>query len=195
MIKRISNFTKNKYTHIIRDIVSDLGRPVEVFKKPTKHECFNCFFDKLTNSSTNNCKWTLSEALQMQSDYEFSGGIGTKYKYFSTGRCPICKGKGYLETQTRVRIKCKIIWDPEFDGALNVDSSGVSGSTNVELKTDPKYRQILTDCAYMMVDGAKCVLAKPPVLRGIGEKSILVILAFTTDNISLPKDDDKKDYI
>ena len=194
MRKRIGTFTRKKFTNSIRDIMSDLGRPVEVFKKPTKHECFNCYYDKLTNSSTNTCKWTLAEALQKQTEYIQAGGIGLKYKYFSTGRCPICKGKGYLETLRKAWVKCKITWDPEADGALISDSPGVSGSTNVELKTDPKYLSLFTDCIHMFVDGVKCVLAKPPIIRGIGEASLLVILAFTTDKITPPTDGSEKNY-
>ena len=194
MRKRISAFTKNRYTRAIRNIMSDLGRPVEVFKKPAKHECFNCYFDKLTSSSTNTCKWTLAEALQKQNEYVQSGAIGIRYKYFSAGRCPVCKGKGYLETQRKVWVKCKITWDPEADGALVSDSSGISGSTSVELKTDPKHRAVFTDCQYMFVDGVKCTLSKPPIVRGLGDTSLLVILAFTTENITPPIDGCYKEY-
>jgi len=174
--------------------MSDLGRPVEVFKKPTKHECYNCYFDKLTGSSTNTCKWTLAEALQKQNEYLQSGGVGLKYKFFSAGRCPICKGKGYLEVQRKVWAKCKITWDPEADGALVSDSSGVSGSTSVELKTEPIYKDLFTDCMYMFVDGVKCTLSKPPIVRGLGDTSLLVILAFTTENMTPPTDDSDKVY-
>lgn len=194
MRRRISNFTKGRYTKAIREVMDDLGRPVEVFKQPAKHECFNCYFDKLTGSSTNTCKWTLAEALQKQSEYQQTGGIGLRYKYFSSGRCPICKGKGFLQTQRKVWVKCKITWDPEFDGTLMNDSAGKSGSTSVELKTDPKYRDLFTNCIYMNVDDVRCTLSKPPIVRGIGEKSLLVILAFTTENITPPVDNSDKEY-
>lgn len=186
MRKRIGSFTKNRYTQTVRNIMNDLSRPIEVFKKPTKHECFNCHYDKLTNSSTNICKVTSAEAFQLQSDYENSGGIGLRYKYFSSGRCPVCKGKGYLESQIKARVRCKITWDPESEGALVSDSPGVSGSTSVELKTDPKYLKLFTECMFIVVDGVKCVLSKPPILRGVGETALLIILAFTTEKISPP---------
>lgn len=194
MIRRISDLTKKKYTTIIRDIIDDLGRPVEVFKKPSKYECLNCHYDKLKDSSTGICKWTPAEAFQKQSDYENSGGVGTRYKFFSKGRCPICKGKGYLETIRKVWVKCKITWDPEADGTLVHDSPGVAGSTSVELKTDPKYLDLFKNCVYLKVDNMECVLAKPPTLRGIGSKSLLIVLAFTSDGV-VNTDDQQKDYL
>jgi len=194
MRKRISTTTRKKFTNSIRDIMSDLSRPIEVFKTPIKHECFNCYYDKLTNSSTNTCKWTLAEALQKQNEYAQSGGIGVKYKYFSTGRCPICKGKGYLETLRKAWVKCKITWDPKADTEFISDPAGVSGNTSVELKTDPKYINLFTDCTHMFVDDIKCVLSKPPIIRGIGEASLLIILAFTPDKVTTPVEGGGKIY-
>ena len=40
MRKRINSVVKNRYTQTVRNIMNDLSRPVEVLKKPTKHECF-----------------------------------------------------------------------------------------------------------------------------------------------------------
>ena len=83
MKKRVSAYTKERYKKIIGSLIEGLSKPVEVFKKPVKHECTNCYFDKTTNSSTNMCKWTLPETLQKQQEYIDSGGITIKYKYFS----------------------------------------------------------------------------------------------------------------
>lgn len=194
MRKRISTFTKKKFTNSIRSVISDLSRPVEVFKKPATFECFNCFYDKLTKSSTNTCRWTLAEALQKQSDYVSGGGIGTRYKYFSHGRCPICKGKGFLETIRKVWVNCKVNWDPESEGTLINDTVGVSGNLVVELKADPKYLTLFRDCVSLRVDNIECKLAKPPMIRGMGESSLLVLLAFAIDNIAPPIDDSIKEY-
>jgi hypothetical protein len=194
MKKRVSSAIRSRFTGIIKDVMNDLGRPVEVFKQPSRHECLNCYYDKLTNSSTGDCKWTLSEALQQQSEYENSGGIGLKYRYFSKGRCPICKGKGFLETIRKVWIKCKVTWDPDISNSYVADSVGVSGSTNVELKTDPKHLTLFRDCVGIRVDGLACTLAKPPILRGIGGSSLLIIMAFTSEGTPSPVDSEVKDY-
>jgi hypothetical protein len=59
MKKRVGKNIKQKYKKIINSFINDLSRPVEVLKKPTKHECPNCYYDKLTNTSTNQCKYSL----------------------------------------------------------------------------------------------------------------------------------------
>lgn len=195
MRKRISDKTKRKYKKRINSVIKDLGRPIEVFKQPAKHECLNCYYDKLTNTSTNDCKWTVQEASQKQQEYIDSGGIGLRYKFFSKGRCPVCKGQGYLVTIRKVWIDCKITWSPRNQGNdLTYTAAGVEGSTIVELKVDPKYYDTFKNCSSLRIDGIECKLSTIPVMRGLGNKSLMIITAFTTEKPSIDRDEKIKDY-
>ncbi len=194
MKRRVGNYTKRKYKNSMRSVINDLGRPVEVYKQPVKYECFNCYFDKLTDSSTNTCKWTLAEALAKQVEYESSGGVGIRYRYFSVGRCPICKGQGYLESVRKVWINCKITWAPGSDNDIVYTAAGTEGSTIVELKTDPKYYNIFKNCKLLYVDGIECKISKAPILRGLGNQTVMVVTAFTTDKPKIDSGEIIKEY-
>ncbi len=194
MKRRLSNKTKKRYQKVIRSLIKDFGRPIEVYRQPVKHECFNCYYDKLTDSSTNTCKWTLSESLQKQQDYEDSGGIGVNYRYFVRGRCPVCKGRGYLETIRKVWVDCKITWAPGSGNDMVYTAAGTEGSTIVELKVNPKYYDLFKNCKSIKVDGVECKISKAPVLRGLGNQAIMIVTAFTTDKPKIDSGEILKDY-
>lgn len=194
MKTRVGKHTKHRYKKILNSFINDLSRSVEVFKKPIRHECPNCFYDKLTNTSTNTCKWTLIETMQKQHEYEDSGGIGVRYKYFSKGRCPVCKGKGVLEVIRKQWVDCKINWNPLDNSDILSGASGLDNKLLVELKTNPKYIKLFSNCDTMKIDEISCKLYKPPVLRGLGNEAILVVIAFTDQLIGEDEDDVTKDY-
>lgn len=194
---RVRSFTKDKYQKAIRNIVKGLSRKVQVYKQPIKSECPNCYYDKMTDSSTGKCKWTPVEALAKQAEWEASGNITTMYKYFLRGRCPVCKGQGYLETQRRVWVDCLVTWDPSargFGNTMTYTPAGTEGSTIVQLKTEPKFFDLFKNCTKLVIDGIDCKLSKPPLLRGLGNQSLLIITAFTTDKPKIDSDEIIKDY-
>lgn len=195
---RIKSKTKDKYQKRIRDFVIDgMGRSVEIFRQPLKSECPNCFYDKLTDRSTGEVKWTLSEAIQKQSDYEASGAIGLRYKFFVKGRCPVCSGRGFLEVQRRTYVQCKVTWEPSLPGSTNnivFTAAGTEGSTILELKTHPKYQDTFKNCLQVKVDGIICKISKPPIIRGLGNQALLIVTLFTTEKPKLDSGEIIKDY-
>ena len=58
---RISPKTKERFRKSIRNVIDGLSRTVVINKQPIKHECNNCYYDKLTGRSTGKCKWTIQE--------------------------------------------------------------------------------------------------------------------------------------
>jgi hypothetical protein len=40
----------------------------------------------------------------------------------------------------------------------------------------------------------ECKLSKPPILRGLGNKSVLVIVAFTAEKLKTDNDEIRKGY-
>jgi hypothetical protein len=73
-------------------------------------------------------------------------------------------GKGVITTSRKKYINANIIWNPTRDAlnALDFNEAGSSGITKV---------------------GVSCKIATPPVLRGVGNESILVSLFFTEDTM------------
>lgn len=186
---RISPRAKERHRRTIRNVIDGLGRKVTVYKQPIKSECPNCFFDKMTGRSTGKCKWTPAEALAKNDT--------TRYKYFLRGRCPICKGQGYLEVQRRTWVNCLVTWDPMqrgYGNQLTYTPAGTEGSTIVQLKTNPKYYDTFKNCIKILVDGVECKISRPPILRGLGVQAVMVVTAFTTEKPQLDSDEIIKDY-
>jgi len=103
--------------------------------------------------------------------------------YFAVGRCPVCLGKGVLVTTRRKCIDGIVVWNPSGEkmNSLTFTEAGFEGATKVEIKTDPCNLDLIKNAKYVLIDGLKCKLSNPPIIRGIGEKDILVAQFFTTD--------------
>lgn len=195
---RVSKKTKDRYKRQIQSLIKGLSRKVVIYKQSIKNKCDNCYFDKMTQSSTGKCKWTVVEANKKQVEWEEQENTKTiKYKYFRFGRCPVCLGKGSLETQRKRYISCSITWNPGGRwGNTNFISSpaGTEGSLIVQLKTDPKYFDMFKNCSKIVVDGFECQLSQPPILRGLGNESLLIVIAFTTQKSKIDSNEIIKEY-
>jgi len=194
---RISKRVKEKHKKAIRNVIKGLSRKVEVYKQPRKLECPNCYYDKFTDSSTGKCKWTPVEALQKQIDYENEGNTDLRYRYFKFGRCPVCRGQGYLTIKRKVWVDCLVTWDPGARGSRNsitFTAAGTEGSTLVQLKADPKHYDLFKNSSRIIVDGVECKISKPPILRGLGTQAVLIITAFTTEKPKIDSGEIIKDY-
>ena len=193
---RIHPKTKDRFRKSIRDVVKGLSRKVQIYKQPIKSECPNCYYDKLTSKSTGKCKWSVVEAEAKQLAYENEHPGQIRYKWFRVGRCPICRGAGYLEIRRRAWADCLVIWNPgnRYGNELAYTPAGTEGSTIVQLKTDPKYYNLFKNCSRIYVDGVECKLSKPPILRGLGNQSVLIISAFTTDKPKIDSGEIIKEY-
>ena len=158
MKNRIRPKTQRRFRDRIRDVIKGLSRKVLVYRQPIRTECPNCYYDKMTGRSSGKCRWTtVAQAVEKQNRWEnppVSEGPNPlveqaeqqcaappiRYKYFVKGRCPVCLGKGYLETRRKRWIDALVTWDPSQRGSGNqmiYTPAGTEGSTIVELKTDP----------------------------------------------------------
>ena len=185
---RISQKAKRNFQRGIRNVIKGLSRRVLIHMHSKKSECPNCHFDKFVNRSTGVCKWTAPEVLKKNDS--------TKYKYFLRGRCPVCAGKGYLEVLRKRWVDCLVVWNPQnrYGNTMNYTPAGSEGSTLVLLKTDPNYFDLFKNCDRIIVDGVGCRLSSPPLLRGLGNQSVLTIMAFTTEKPKVDTDEIIKDY-
>ena len=195
---RIGIKTKRRFKESIRDVIKGMSRKVKVYKQPIISECPNCYYDKTTGKSTGKCKWTLDEAEQKQAEYVSENPTSTviRYKWFRVGRCPVCKGKGVLETLRKKWIHCLVIWNPQnrYNNEIIHTPAGLEGATLVQLKTDPRNFDLFLNCTKVVIDGIECKISRPPVLRGLGNQSVLIVTGFTSDKIKIDSGELIKDY-
>ena len=180
MRDRISSITKERFKKSVRDVIHGLSRQIKVVKQPIKSVCNNCYFDKLTNKSSSKCKWTIDEAEDLQINYDIENPGQVGYKWFKVGRCPICRGNGFIETERSVFINCLVTWNSSSNSNVHTPA-GMEGATIVQLKTDTKYFDLFKNCSGLIVDGVDCKIDRPPLSRGLGSQAILIVTAFVTD--------------
>lgn len=155
---------KSRFKSVWGKVLNGLSRSIVVYLQDSESECPNCYYDKVNKASSG--------------VYKAGGSM-----YFVAGRCPVCLGKGVLTTARRRCIEGIVIWNPGGDNmnSLTFTEAGFEGATKVEIKTDPCHLQLIKECKYVVIDGIRCRLSNPPILRGIGEQHILIALFFTSD--------------
>lgn len=166
--RRIGRKTKKKFKKSWDRVKNGLSRNITVYLTSTESECSNCYYDKVNRASSGVPKSSPGDD-----------------NYFTTGRCPVCNGKGILTTSRRTHIKGIVIWNPSGDKLNNMLSGqpGLQSAALVEIKTDISYADTIKNSNYVIIDGFKCKLAAPPILRGIGSQQILVAHFLTSDKL------------
>jgi hypothetical protein len=194
--KRVSDKSKIRFREKIRNVIDGLSRTVSVVRIE-REDCTNCYHDRYTGTSVGKCKWTKDQAEAKQLQWESTHPDQLRYKYFDKGRCPVCRGGGSLDTEKTTNIKCTVIWNPEsrFGNDTMYTVAGADGNTIVMLKTKPMYIDMFKNQdLIIVVDGVKCKVSKPPVLRGLGNQSLLIVTCFTTDKPKPGSGEVVKDY-
>jgi len=147
------------------DLVSELKKPIVVFGQPYKEDCPNCLHDH--NGESIN-----------QFDSSFAApvvifGSTVSPISFTRGRCPVCHGRGRLESPNISNIYGLVLWNPPSvdpsKGSMVATPAGLEGKNVVRIKVEKCYYDVIRDCTKIVLDGVDCVLAIPPVLRGTGE--------------------------
>jgi len=167
--RRIGHKTKDRFKKAWEHVRDGLGRSIIIYLADTRSECPNCYYDKIHDRSSGIPKSAPGDP-----------------DYFTIGRCPVCRGKGVLTVARRKCIHGIVIWDPSGDGAnaMTFSEAGVDGATVVEIKVDVCYLDLIKNSKYAVIDGIKVKLAKPPIIRGLGNKSVLVAQFFTNEKSS-----------
>lgn len=167
--KKVGRKAKKRFDKSFERFIDGVGRKILVYSQNAISECPNCYYDKANDKSSGICKVGASDP-----------------NYFLVGRCPVCLGKGVLTTSIRKCIQGVVIWDPGGDrmNSLSFNEAGKIGATKIQIKADACYFELLRDCKYIIVDGIKCILANPPLLRGVGKRSIVIANFFTSEKPS-----------
>jgi hypothetical protein len=163
---------KKRFGRKIREVIKELSRNVKIITIETDSECPNCYIDTVTGKSSGVCKHE-----QGHQDY---------FKY---GRCPICKGEGVIEHETSIYVSALVVWrgstsssSKENDFVFN--DFGLAGRAVARLKTDVCNLNLFKLCDYVVVDGIKCTLYNPPIIRGLGGKHVLVVYVYSSDKLA-----------
>jgi len=164
--RKIGVKAKKRWKQSMTRLVDGLGRRIIVYLQDKRSECPNCYYDKVHAKSSGIAKVLPSSPT-----------------YFTIGRCPVCLGKGVITTSRKKCIEGMVIWNPQGNAtnSLTFSESGVEGATSVEIKTDICYLDLIKQAKWVVMDGIRCKLSNPPIIRGVGGKSVLIASFLTTD--------------
>lgn len=162
--KKIGTKASKRWKSSMSRLVDGLGRSIVVYLPDKRLECSNCYYDKVHDKSSGVPKVDSSSPT-----------------YFISGRCPVCSGRGVITTARKRCIEGMIIWNPSSTNSLTFGESGFEGATTVEIKIDTCYLDLIKEAKYVVIDGITCKLSNPPIIRGVGGKSILIATFFTSD--------------
>ena len=162
----IGRRTKELWGRNIHKVIKGLGRCITIYKQDVEVDCPNCYFDRINRESTGK--------------YKTGGPIP-----FTRGRCPYCRGRGYTRTPRKKNIHALVTWRPRPEGMIRdrtmFTEAGKESDTVVRIKTDPCHLELIRDSKYAVIDGQKCELKEPPLLRGLGTQKVLIALFTVPD--------------
>ena len=170
MGKIVTKSIKRVYKDLIKQVIKDLGEPILVYGSPDTADCPQCLYDRVTGKSKNISDDTFTTPVTI------FGNIITPQP-FTRGRCPVCKGEGKLFDYSPKTVRAIVKWRIE-DSEMERMVVGDEGSNLARVKARSSFYDTIRDCEYATIDGVKCVLVKPPVLRGLGQQDELVIAYF-----------------
>lgn len=161
--------TKELWARNTKKLIKGLGRCITIYRSDAETDCPNCFFDAIQRESTG--KYDPANP---------NPTGGSLHKPFTVGRCPVCRGHGVLITKRKKDIRGLVTWSPTPEGMIRTDTNfvpaGKYSNTVCRVKTDPCHLALIRDSKYATIDGLKCVLYDPPIVRGLGNKKVLVAL-------------------
>jgi hypothetical protein len=163
---------QRKFGHILKEVVKELSKCITIITISEQSECPNCYIDTVTGKSTGVCK----HGPELDN-------------YFKFGRCPVCKGEGTIEYENKVYVNASVLWkgagsSSSSQNDLVFNDYGMQGIGIAKLKTDICHLNLFKSCDYVIVDGVKCTVYNPPVIRGLGGKHILIVYVHGADKIN-----------
>jgi len=151
------------YKEAIDSVREQLGRYFYIILPPVQINCPNCKYDPIHNVSTN----------IYEPDDPYPVGVPGPMPF--QGLCPICRGKGTIETVANSKkIKGNITW--LVGPKRNIQAWGVEELADIEIRNLPlRYEDEIKKAIHFTVDGKKMYLIKTPVIEGLRDKYKLKI--------------------
>jgi hypothetical protein len=153
---------EKKFGRLIKNVVKELSKQIEIITIEREHECTNCFIDSVTGKSSGVCRH------------------GPELpNYFKFGRCPVCHGEGTIDIESKICINAAIFWrgsgsSGSKENDLVFNDFGLEGRSVARLKTNICHLNLIKECDYIIVENIECTLYNPPILRGLGGKHVLI---------------------
>lgn len=144
------------YRESIEQLVSDLGRKVNLHLPPQQIDCANCEYNSVTKRSNN--RYTPN-----------ASGFNTSFPL--GGTCPVCLGAGTLPIYRNFIYTALVRRTPND---LNYEFYGVDPTTVLRLKTVLSTYQDLVDAEFVVLDGQKYIKLAEPVLTGLRDNAFVV---------------------
>ena len=160
----------NRFSKIWNKVRDEISRCFIVVTIIPEDPCPNCYYNSVEHSSSG----------------EYRPGGPTPFRY---GRCPVCGGKGVIETKVENKIPGDIVWKGRAsviakENLITFSTPGEEDMNIVRIKVDLCYRNIINNSDHLIVDGYKCSILKPLAEAGIKYKASLTFYAKTRDKLS-----------
>ena len=154
-------------------IYNDTSIDIFVYGDPTDWDCPNCYYDHSTDSSTGVHDTSFVSPTIIN-------GVSIEPKPFTRGRCPVCRGAGKIELENKKIMRAYVRWDPPTDGKGDFEelTLGTEGSNIVMVRTASKNYEAIRGCNYVIIDGVRCELFRPPIIRRAGREGLSVVAFF-----------------
>lgn len=167
---------QQEYKKYINQVVSDLGREIDVLSSLTTVVCPNCYWDGVTNKSSGVFDSSFVSPVTVFSSTSAERTI-TPIP-FTRGRCPVCFGEGKLVAHSVTTITANISYYPEELGGkseeYNVEPFGKDGKSYIILKTHEKNYSLLLNCDAIFINDVRYEKVRPPVYDGVGIHALAV---------------------
>jgi hypothetical protein len=156
------------YKDLIKQVVEDLHKPILVFSPPLKEDCPNCKWDSVNRTSSG--KFQDSFVVPVVIFTETISPVN-----FTRGRCPVCRGVGYLQQAVQRNVKALVKWNPTTAEDIESLPIGREGTALVRIKVLRADFDLINGAEYFQVDGVRCEMIRAPTIRGLGTQEELVI--------------------
>jgi hypothetical protein len=161
---------------------SRLGTKYKKIWNKVRDEISRCFY-VVTFSRTSVCNNCYYSDADKASSGRYKPGGPVPFNY---GRCPVCHGKGVIETKLRKKIKGDIVWKGRASAVAkeNLITFYIPGEEDmniVRIKVGLCHKDLIDNADHIIVDGYKCTILKPLAEAGIQTKASLTFYAKTRD--------------
>lgn len=191
MTIKIPKSIKKEYKQGFDEYIRVMGKTVHVVLPSVKVDCPNCLWDSVSNTSSN--VWdsnflrpvtifpqTPAQKTIFPQPFNVVSVSGVQYdpslvdpKILSVRICPVCRGKGFLESPIEYCIKAVVTWNPEVrDGQVLNLPAGITGNSIVLVKTFSKNYALIKQAEYLVIEGTKVVFHNTPGIKGLGDNHI-----------------------
>jgi hypothetical protein len=169
MGKIVTPAIRKIYKELIHQVVEDLHKVIFAHMPPDKEDCPNCVWDSVNGKSSGTFDSSFVSPITI-----FGNVISPSS--FTRGRCPVCSGVGYLASPVTRKLKALVKWNPKGStDEIKATPAGREGEPMVRIKVLRADFNTLVGAEYFTVDGVKCVINKPPTIRGLGVQEELVV--------------------